>query len=368
MVEYILYMKKGAVNGAVVTLVVGLVLNISLGVAKLVVGILAGSAAVSSDALNNLSDAAVSVVTVIATALAARKADHDHPFGHGRYEYIATFVIGAGILVVGIEAFSSGVERAVTPIPVDIGVAVLSTLAVGIAVKGIMAVFYYLRWRSIRSDTLKAACADSVSDVITTSVVLACTVGEKFTGVHIDGYASIAVSLVILFMAFRILKSTVSRLVGERPDSGLYERLREIISEPPQVISVHDIIVNDYGQANKIAEADAVFPADMPFVEVHAVCDAIERKAAEIGVRLSLHADPLIGDERVAAIQTRVDSVVSAYGATAHDITVDDEHKVVELDIRLPDDRVPREAVLKQAEAEIRAVIDYEVRICADYM
>lgn len=362
-------MNKSKVSSAVVTLAVGLALNISLGVAKLVVGILAASTSVISDALNNLSDAAVSVVTVFATVLAARRADHDHPFGHGRYEYIATFVVGAGILVVGLEALTSGVERIVEPRSVDIDVAVIATLGVGVGVKAFMSVFYFLRARRVHSDTVRAAGFDSASDVITTSVVLACLFAEKYTGAHIDGYASVAVALVILFMAFKILKSTISRLIGERPDRELYDKLRDIISAPQEVISVHDIVINDYGSANKIAEADAVFAADMPFLKVHEVCDAIERKAYELtGIKLSLHADPLLGDERMLAVQARIDGAISAYGATAHDIRIDDESKTVQLDIKMPDAHAPEEDIVGQAKAAVRAILDYDIEVCVDYI
>ncbi len=132
--------KSSRTKTALVTLAIGLALNIALGAAKLVTGVLADSTAVTSDALNNLSDAAVSVVTIIATALAA--ADHEHPFGHGRYEYIATFILGAVIVAVGAEVFSSGLKRAITPVEVDMNVAVWATLAAAIAVKSGMAVFY----------------------------------------------------------------------------------------------------------------------------------------------------------------------------------------------------------------------------------
>lgn len=171
--------KSSRTKTALVTLAIGLALNIALGAAKLVTGVLADSTAVTSDALNNLSDAAVSVVTIIATALAARAADHEHPFGHGRYEYIATFILGAVIVAVGAEVFSSGLKRAITPVEVDMNVAVWATLAAAIAVKSGMAVFYRVYGKRIGSDAIKAAAVDSVSDAGVTSAVLICAVVEK---------------------------------------------------------------------------------------------------------------------------------------------------------------------------------------------
>ncbi len=358
-------------KNAVVTLAVGLALNILLGAAKLAVGILSDSASVSSDALNNLSDAAVSVVTIIAAALAARAADHDHPLGHGRYEYIATFVLGAVIVAVGAEVLIGGIKRIVVPADVEFGIMLWVALGASIAVKSFMAAFYFVRGKRTGSETVKAAAVDSVSDVAVTSAVLVCAVTEKFTGAHIDGYASVAVAVVIIVFALRILKRTVSRLLGERPEPELEKRVLDIITSAPEVLSVHDLIINDYGAANKTGEADAVFPAEMSFVDVHAACDRLEREVAHCaGVRLCIHADPLITDDaRLVDIRERVDGVLEAYGATAHDLSIEDCEKCVELHVKLPSDKLPRAEIVAQAEAEVRAVVpSYNVKILVDYI
>lgn len=356
-------------KNAVVTLAVGLALNISLGVAKLVVGLLSDSTSVMSDAFNNLSDAAVSIVTIIATALAARAADHEHPFGHGRYEYIAAFVLGAVIFAVGIEVFTNGIERAIEPVPVDSGAMVWATLGTAIGVKAFMAVFYTVRGRISGAETIKAAAIDSASDAAVTSAVLVCAIIERFTGAHIDGYAAIAVAVVIIVLALRILKNTASRLLGERPSPELESKVRDIILAAPHVVSVHDLVINDYGEAKKIAEADAVFPAELAFLEVHAVCDGIEREVFEkTGVSLSIHADPLITDDpRLDEIGARLDALLKGYDATAHDLAIDDCRKVVCLDI-MPPDGAPVEHIKAQAEAEIKAVLPYGVEIRIDYV
>ncbi len=353
---------------AVATLVIGLALNIILGVAKLTVGILTDYASATSDALNNISDAAVSLVTIIATALAARRADKKHPFGHGRYEYIATLVVGAGVLAVGVEVFTGGLERTVTPVNAELGIALFATLGASVAVKAFMAVFYFIRGRKTGSDTIRAACFDSISDVAVTSVVICCALIQKYAEVNIDGYVSMAVAVVILIFAFGILKRTVSRLLGERPDRGQIDGVREIIRSFPEVVSVHDIIINDYGVANKIAEADAVFPAEMSFVAVHAVCDSIERAVYEkTGIRMSVHADPLVSDERQTKIQSLLDEILGGYGATAHDLVINDEQKTVELDIEMSDcDRIEGE-IKQQVSARIKTVLPYDVIINVDY-
>lgn len=363
-------MNDNRTKGAVVTLFIGLALNIALGVSKLVVGLKSDASSVMSDAFNNLSDAAVSVVTIIATFLAMRGADHEHPFGHGRYEYMATFVLGAVIVAVGAEVLTNGIKRAITPEELELGTAVWATLGAAIGVKAFMAVFYTVRGARARSDTLKAAAVDSASDAAVTSVVLCCALAERYTGVHIDGYASIAVAVVILVFAVRILKSTVSRLLGERPDPELYERILQIVSAPPEVISVHDLVINDYGSAHKLAEADAVFSSDMTFTAVHAVCDGIEKRVREqTGVRLCLHADPLVtGDARLDELSARINSVLDAYGASAHDLDIDDDAQTITLDVKIPDGQVPTAELADQVRSCVRGVLPYEVDIGFDYI
>lgn len=353
---------------AVATLVIGLALNIILGVAKLTIGILTDYASATSDALNNISDAAVSLVTIIATALAARGADKKHPFGHGRYEYIATLVVGAGVLAVGVEVFTGGLERAITPVDAQLGIAVFATLGASVAVKAFMAAFYFVRGRKTDSETIKAACFDSVSDVAVTSVVVCCALIQRYTSVNIDGYVSMAVAIVILLCALGIIRSTVSRLLGERPDRGQIDSVREIISSFPEVLSVHDIIINDYGVANKIAEADAVFPADMSFVDVHAVCDSIEHAVFDkTGIRLCVHADPLVSDERHTNVQALLDEILSGYGVTAHDLIINDEQRTVEVDIEMSDCGGIESEIKEQVTARIKTVLPYDVMINVDY-
>lgn len=364
-------MEKNRTKSAVITLAVGLACNIALGTTKLIVGLLADSSSVTSDAVNNVSDAAVSIVTIIATALAARRADREHPYGHGRYEYIATLLIGAVIIAVGAEVLFGGIKRAVYPESVAQSAWLFGVLGGSIAVKLGMAIMYLARGRHSGSDTMKAAAVDSFSDAAVTTVVLACALIERFTGALIDGYASIAVSLVILVMGIKILKRTVSRLIGERPDPQLYSEIEGLIKSNPLVLSVHDIMINDYGAANKTAEADAVFDSKLAFADVHKACDGIEREVREkTGVKICLHADPLCADDvRLIELQSRVDEAVRAFSATAHDLEIDDERKTVSLDIAVGDEKCPTAELTGIVEAQVRAALpDYEVSIGIDYV
>lgn len=357
-------------KNALATLIVGLALNIALGVGKLVAGILSGSASVLSDGVNNLSDAAVSVVSAVAVALAARAADHDHPYGHGRYEYIATFVLGAVIAAVGVELFIGGVERAITPQTVDAGLVVWIALGASIAVKSFMAVFYFVRGGRTHNGAIKAAAVDSVSDVAVTTAVLVCAVIQKSTGANIDGYVSIAVSVVIVVFAVRIIKGVIGRLLGGRPDPELTKDIYGILSQSELAESAHNLVVNDYGETVKIAEVDLVFPSDMSFVDVHAECDRLERAVRDkTGVRLSVHADPLITDDaRLVDITKRIEECLDAFGATAHDVDISDDARQVELGIVLPDDKAPVDEIKGLIEAQVRQVVPYEVHIHTDFI
>lgn len=355
-------------GGAIITLIVGLILNIGLGVSKLVAGLLAKSNSVASDGVNNLSDAAVSLMSVIAVSLAARAADHDHPYGHGRYEYIATFVLGTVIAVVGIELFKSGVERAIAPEEVETGVLVWTTLGISIGVKAFMGVFYLLRSR--RNTTIKAAAVDSFSDVAVTSAVLICMIIQSKTGVDIDGYVSIGVSVIILVFAFRILKGVVARLLGARPDPDLTNKINDILSSSKLAISSHDLVINDYGENKKIAEVDLTFPADMSFVDVHAECDRIEKQAlSDMGVTLSIHADPLItSDDRLVKIGTELNESLKDFGVSAHDVVIDDENKKVDVGVTIPNDKVDIDGVKNKVSEVVKSVLNYDVELHTDFM
>lgn len=356
-------------KSALITLIIGLALNIALGASKLVVGFIADSASVMSDALNNLSDSAVSVVTIVAVALSARKADHDHPYGHGRYEYIATFILGAVIVAVGLETMTNGIKRIVEPVDVSFDIAVWIVLGVSVGVKAFMAVFYFVRGRGAGADAIKAAAIDSASDAVVTTVVLICAVIEKNTSAHIDGIVSVGVAAVILIFAVRILKSVINRLLGARPDPELAKKIGGIIAEHERVISFHDLIINDYGTSIKIAEADVVFPADMSFPEVHAACDELERKVhALTGVRLSIHADPLMtDDERLVKLNGEICSALKNFGATAHDLAINDGDGTVEMDIVLPDDKAPTTKIKSIVEAKVKETLGYETKIEFDF-
>lgn len=363
-------MVENRTKTAAVTLTIGLVLNIALGVTKLVTGLLASSASVTSDAVNNLSDAAVSIITLAATLLAARAADAKHPFGHGRYEYIAEFILGAVIIAVGAEVLIGGVKRIITPENVKLDIAIWIALGISIAVKAFMAAFYTIYGKRINSDAIKAAAVDSASDCAVTTVVLVCAVVERSTGAHIDGYASVTVAVVIILFAVNILRSTISRLLGERPDKELYTRVMNILTQFSEVLSVHDLIINDYGANHKIAEADAVFDAEMSFPAVHAICDAAEKRVlSETGLKLCLHADPHVTDDsRLNTLKEELDVLLLPYGASAHDIAIDDEKLSVELDISLPNDKLPVNEIASSVEEQIKSLLPYEVKICIDYI
>lgn len=358
-------------KSAVITLVIGLTLNIALGVSKLVTGMLTHASAITADALNNLSDSAVSIVTIAATALAARAADREHPFGHGRYEYIATFILGAMIVVVGIEALTSGIRRIITPVVVDYSAVLWSVLGVSIAVKAAMSVFYRLRGAKLKSDAIKAAATDSLADVIVTSTVLVCAVIESTTSVNLDGYVTLAVAVFIIVLALKILKNTIDMLLGKRPDEALSAQIYGILTGCAEIVSVHDLVINDYGVGNKIATVDAVLPSNLEFVRVHEICDTLEREVHKsVGVKLTIHADPLIeNNEELSAVNARIAEVLQPLGLVCHDVYIDHENNAISFDICV-DREVPigADELIQRVKDSVAAASDFAVSIHLDYI
>lgn len=227
--------------------VLGIVLNVLLFCGKYAAGVLTGSIAVMADAINNITDAGSSVVTLLGFKFAGSRPDDDHPFGHGRYEYIAGFVVSLAILLMGVETAKSSIMKIVNPTPVESSTAALIIMAAAILVKLYM--FMYNRRVGVKLDSaaLKAVAADSVSDCIATLVVLIATLVSRFTDLALDGWGGLAVAAFILYSGVNSAKDTLSPLLGKAPDRELVENIEKIILAHPEVIGIHDLMVHDYG-------------------------------------------------------------------------------------------------------------------------
>lgn len=327
--------KQGIVTG-----IIGLVCNLLLGGGKLVCGILTGSVSILSDAANNLSDAGSNVLTVTSFALGNRAADKNHPFGHGRYEYIAGLLIGVIILVVGVELIVSSVEKIVAPVAVTYSMTATVLLGVSIAVKLGMGVFYSVRAKRLGSATLRAAAFDSFSDCAVTAGLLIAVIASRYCPYPLDGPAGLVISVIIVAGGVKLVLDTVNSLLGRGGDADTNRKIREIVTGDPAVVGMHDLHVHDYGPSCKLASVHAEFDRDMSITDAHGIIDRMERKAEEeLGIELVIHVDPI--DDRdvlLGRLRNAVGDVTRLYaGVGAHDVEIDHNAHVVRMHVTLPD-------------------------------
>ena len=358
----------------VVTAITGLALNLVLGALKLAFGLITGSLSMLSDAVNNLSDVGTSAVVVSSFAVSRKKADCGHPYGHGRFEYVAGFIVSIIIIFVGAELVSSSVKRLMTDERSTYSTAALAVLCASIAVKAAMAVMYAVKNKRVKSDTLSATCFDSVSDCVVTALVAAAFVAAKFTDFPVDALCGIVAALFIIFGGVKIVVGTVNRLLGERPDGTTEKEIAELVTASPLVLGYHDLMVHDYGAEHKIASVDAEFDKNLSFVEVHAAVDEIERKAySEYKINLVVHSDPIdTSDPRYIAVRRAVVAALETYGRNAsfHELAIDDENKTVSLHLRLSESLMrERDHVTAEVMSAVDGVLEgYSVTAEYDFM
>lgn len=275
--------------------IVGILCNLLLFAGKFTVGLMAGSAAIMADAVNNLLDASSSVVTLIGFRLAQRPADHGHPYGHGRYEYLAGLLVAGIILLSGGDQARTAVEKIIAPSSTTFTAVTFVILILSMGVKLWMAVFYHNLGKRIQSTTLKAASIDSRNDIIASaSVLLGCAI-EYFFNINVDGYAALAVALFILYSGIRLTGETISPLLGKKADDELIEQISSLVLSHEQVLGIHDLLVHDYGPGKCYASVHAEMSANEDPVVSHEIIDHIERETLErVNVHLVIHFDPVV--------------------------------------------------------------------------
>ena len=285
--------KKRAEIGKMSGLI-GIACNFLLAGSKIAVGNFAGSTSIVADGLNNMSDAASSAVTLIGFKLAEKPADREHPYGHARFEYLASLVVSAMILVIGLELAQKSVEKIKNPIPVEFSCVTLAVLVFSILMKSGMAVFNSRMGKKIQSTTLIATAADSRNDVVTTTAVLLATLAEHFFGWKADGPMGILVSLFVLYSGVTLAKETISPLLGEGADAKIRTELMNYVKEHPLVLGCHDLMVHDYGPGKCYARIHVEMDKDVDPMKCHDVIDHIERECLEkFGTNLVIHYDPV---------------------------------------------------------------------------
>lgn len=289
-----------------------IVCNVLLCVGKGAVGLVSGSVSIVADAVNNLSDASSNVVSLLGFKLASRPADEDHPYGHGRYEYLAGLVVAVLVCAIGINLVGSSAEKIMSPEPTEFGPAVVVVLVGSMAVKLWMAAFNRRLGRAISSETLEATAVDSRNDVIATAAVLASAVVSQLVGVDLDGWAGLAVGGFILWSGVQLVREAVSPLLGKVPDPAYVEHIRDKIMSYPGVLGTHDLMVHDYGPGRQFASAHVEMAAEGNPLDQHDLLDNIEQDFKDDeGLVMTLHYDPIVtNDPQVRDMRHWIDLAV----------------------------------------------------------
>ena len=321
--------------------VVGIVLNALLCMGKLAAGLLTGSVAIVADAFNNLSDAASSVITLVGFRLAAQAADEEHPFGHGRMEYLAGLVVSMAILLMGFELGKTSVEKLLHPEELSFSWLAVAILAAAVLVKLWMHRFNRTLGRAISSQAMEATAADSLSDAAATGVVLAATLIGHFFHLQIDGLAGLLVAAFILKTGWEAAKDTLDPLLGRPMDRSLSEDIDKLVVSHPNILGIHDLVYHDYGPGRAMMSFHAEVPADADLLEMHDIIDHIERELKEKHhIETVIHMDPVVNDQRTTALREQVAQLAREVDPmlSIHDlrITAGPRHTNVLFDVMVP--------------------------------
>ena len=277
---------------------VGIFCNLMLSLGKGIAGVLTGSVSIAADALNNLSDASGSIVTLIGFRLADKPADEDHPFGHARAEYLSGLAVAALILIIGVELVKSSMDKILHPTPVEFTPVVAAVLLASIGVKLWMFLFNNSLGKRIDSTALRATAEDSRNDCITTSAVLAAALIEHFWNLPADGYIGLGVALFILYSGVQLAKDTISPLLGENANPELQQKIVDYIASQPKVLGYHDLMVHDYGPGQRFASLHVEMDYREDPLECHELIDDMERECLRShNVHLVIHYDPVVVDD-----------------------------------------------------------------------
>ena len=333
---------------------VGIIVNVALFAMKLTVGTLASSVSITADALNNLSDASSSVVTLLGFKLAEKPADADHPYGHARYEYLSGLAVAVLILFIGFELAKSSVEKIFNPQAVDFTWITAGVLVASMLIKLWLSVFNHQLGKKICSDTLLATAVDSRNDVIATGAVLLSGLIEGFTGLHIDGFVGLAVALFILYSGIGLAKTTISPLLGEAAGPELREQILDQIRSEPKVLGYHDLMVHDYGPGRRFASVHVEMDRREDPLVCHELIDDLERECYEShGIHLVIHYDPVVTDDpeldRVKALAEQALAAIDSR-LSMHDFRMvqGSGHTNLIFDVAVPEDLMNQKAQIKK--------------------
>lgn len=300
--------KYGTVAG-----IVGIVSNLLLFILKFSIGFLSGSIAITADAFNNFTDMASSAITMIGFKLASMPADEEHPFGHGRLEYLSALIVAFMVMFVGIKFVQTSFERIMNPVAVEFSLIPFILLLCSMAVKFWLGKFNKYVGEKIDSSALKAVAVDAMGDVFTSGCVVLSYLVAKFTAFPLDGYVGIVVSLIILYAGFSLVKETISPLLGEAPDAELVDNIVNGLLEYNIISGVHDLIIHNYGVGRCIASVHAEVPCNIDIMEIHEVIDDAEKELSKkLNIHLVIHMDPIaIEDEEYIRTRTELARIIA---------------------------------------------------------
>ena len=347
--QYNIRARIGKLSGAV-----GIICNCLLAAGKLIVGHMTSSMSITADGLNNLSDGASSIVTLLGFKLAEKPADRKHPYGHARIEYIAGLTVAVMILFIGLELGKSSVEKFINPEPIEFSFTAVWVLCASILVKLFMMLFNLKMGRRINSNALLATAADSRNDVMTTSAVLAASIVEHLYDVRIDGVMGIAVSLFILYSGIKLAGETMSPLLGEGANPELQKQITDYINGCPMVLGCHDLMVHDYGPGRRYASIHVEIDKNEDPMACHARIDRMERECLKnYGTHLVIHYDPVVTDDpEVNSTKRLVNTIIKVRDGrlTIHDFRMKDDGESVKMsfDMILPEDLRGQEQSIKE--------------------
>lgn len=334
--------------------ITGVVCNLLLAAGKLLIAIVSGSVSITADAMNNLSDATSSIVTFVGFKLAERPADEEHPYGHARYEYLSALVVSAIILVIGFELGKSSVVKIFTPTETVFSALMIPVLLGSVLIKFWLYLFNRKLGQQINSDALLATAADSRNDCVATLAVLFCALVEKLTGLTLDGFVGLAVSVFILYSGIQLARETISPLLGENASPELCGLIVDYISAHPKVLGYHDLYVHDYGPGRRFASLHVEMDSREDPLLCHEIIDDMERECFNShGIQLVIHYDPIITDDpELVRMHKFVDEALHAYDSRlrTHDFRMvhGTGHTNLIFDIVLPDDIRNQEKQVKQ--------------------
>lgn len=292
--------------------ITGIILNIFLFAGKFMAGTVSNSIAITADAINNLSDAGSSFVTLIGFKLAGAKPDPEHPFGHGRIEYVSGLVVAAAILLMAYELVRDSVSKIIHPEETEFSTLIVVILVVSILVKIYMYYYNNSIGKKIDSAAMRATAMDSLSDTCATAVVLAATLVGHFTGLYIDSYCGALVGIFIFYAGINAAKETLNPLLGQPPEEEFVEQINQIVMAHEEVCGIHDLIVHDYGPGRQMISLHAEVPAEGDILEVHDIIDNIENELrAKLGCDATIHMDPVVtSDEHISEMKAAVFSII----------------------------------------------------------